>query len=83
MSGHEPKEDVTWSPEKEPFAYSLIEEEEECEEDEEREEEGDGQKEEEEGGEKEGKEDDEGEDDKKEAGQVDGDGPRPFILPLI
>ena len=50
--GHEPEEDVTWSPEREPSAHSPAEEEEEeYKEDEEEEEEGDEEEEEDEEGE--------------------------------
>ena len=38
--GHEPKEDVTWSPERDPSTYSFVKKEEECEESEKGEEEG-------------------------------------------
>ena len=71
--GHEPMEDLIWSLERKPFAHSLVEEEkEEGEEDEdENDEENDGE---------------EGEDHEEGDGIVDkveGDGYRPFILPLI
>ena len=74
-----PRKDVTWSPKREPFAHSPFEEEEECKEDEEGEEEGDKKEE----GEEDDEEDDEEEGDEEMVGQVDGDGPRPFIFPLI
>ena len=86
LLGCELEQDVTWSLKREPFAHSLVKEEkEECEEDEEGKEEGD---EEEEGKEEgEGEEDDEEDDneggDTEMVGQVDSDGLRPFILPLI
>ena len=69
------EEDVTWSPERESSAHSPAEE--EYEEDEEGEEEGDEEEEEKEEGEREEEEGDEA------VGQMDENGPRRFILPLI
>ena len=85
-SRRELEKDVTWSLKKEPFAHSPTEEEnEECEGDKEGEEEGDKEQEgEEEGeGEEDDKEDDKEEGDEEMVGQMDGGGPRPFILSLI
>ena len=73
LPSHEPMEDLTWPPEKEPFAHSLTEEEEEKDEEyeDEYDQEDDGE---------EGKDHGEGDGG---VGEVEGEGQRPFILPLI
>lgn len=83
-SRREPNKDVTWSPKRESSTHSPTEEEDEEykeDEDEEGEEEGYEEEEEEAYGEGEKEEDEEGLD--RAVGQVDDNGPRPFILPLI
>ena len=81
-SGHVPVKDLTWSLEREPYAHSPNEEEEEYEDDEEGEREVDEGEKEEEGDEEEGEEEDRAEGDEAVA-QTDGRGHRKFIFPLI
>ena len=81
-SGHVPVKDLTWSLEREPYAHSPNEEEEEYEDDEEGEREVDEGEKEEEGDEEEGEEEDQAEGHKAVA-QTNGRGHRKFIFPLI
>lgn len=83
-SRYDPKEDVSWSPEREPSAHSPSEEEEEWYEENEGEEKGDEDEEGEEMGEEENDEEGDGGEVAEEMVRwADGNGPRPFILPLI